>query len=170
MHVVPRPRSLTTLLYTKASVFIVYPDSSISNTCQNTEQGDTIIADETGALCSRDLILPSGCCPDPSEGKDTGTHRFVCDQCNADHCCGIYEHCVSCCLDQRHVALRLQVLKASQSSSRHLSLASTPFEFCASICRTSSRSVVHENTYRDWNSRFCFGLQSLSTVFQSSPN
>lgn len=51
----------------------------------------------TGYICQRDDLLANNCC-------GTTEKRYVCDTCNADGCCVLYEHCVSCCLNPNKVS------------------------------------------------------------------
>jgi hypothetical protein len=79
-----------------------------------------------------------------SWGENT---RFSCSSCDASsRCCSIFEYCVSCCMAPE----RWFELDSLRKRSVHSALRSTddPFEFCKYKCRTSSGSVVHENSYR----------------------
>lgn len=44
------------------------------------------------------------------------------------------------------------VLKNSRGSA---------FDFCRALCRTSSRSVVQQNQYRNSEDKYCFGVDSI---------
>ncbi len=57
----------------------------------------------SGYVCKRNEVLPSGCCDTSIET----TSRYVCTTCLANHCCEVYEHCISCCLDPEKVRERL---------------------------------------------------------------
>jgi len=48
------------------------------------------------------------------------------------------------------------ILRSTHAALRSLS---DPFELCRFKCRTSSGSVVHENSYRSPASKYCFGLE-----------
>lgn len=64
--------------------------------CRNSVQGMVLIVDDRGVLCQRaDLLGASGCC-DPDA---TSASAYNCDTCTDSHCCSVYEHCVSCCLN-----------------------------------------------------------------------
>lgn len=52
----------------------------------------------TGYICQRGDLLTNNCC-------GTVEKRYICDTCNADGCCVLYEHCVSCCLDPDKVSV-----------------------------------------------------------------
>lgn len=74
-------------------------------------QGKSLIVDDKGYVCTRHEVLPNGCCSvnDPKKIKPTSTvpsikkSRFTCETCNSQGCCGVYEYCVSCCLDPKKV-------------------------------------------------------------------
>ncbi|GAA47150.1 UPF0454 protein C12orf49 homolog, partial [Clonorchis sinensis] len=139
--------------------------------CSSTRQSaSSYVVDDTGTYCPRTALLNSGCCPTPvaPDHADTAiiVRRFVCDSCNQtrENCCQIYEHCVSCCMNRQHIHLwREALLQASElPAQRHLLLADGLFQYCQAKCRTSSQSVLHENTYRDAEHRYCFGLYLTS--------
>ncbi|KAF7259742.1 hypothetical protein EG68_02512 [Paragonimus skrjabini miyazakii] len=128
--------------------------------CDYTAQSLDFVVDETGSYCSRSALLPSGCCPESTEFQPdvSVARRYVCDSCNSNLCCGIYEHCVSCCMDKQYIELWREVLMQAfqpSGSQRYLLLAQNLFEFCQSKCRTSSISVLHENSYQDADHREC---------------
>lgn len=118
--------------------------------CNNTVQG-VLLADSHGFLCNRkQLNTTSGCCL-----VHPHSHPFDCGNCDRDtQCCSAYEHCVSCCLgtEQKESAARANDLQLRFS----LSVLSDPFELCKLLCRTSSKSLVHENAYRS-SLKHCFG-------------
>lgn len=68
--------------------------------CRNSEQGIKLIADERGFICARDDLLLTGCCNINADN----THLYNCNSCNEDHCCEIFENCVSCCLNPDNVS------------------------------------------------------------------
>lgn len=72
-----------------------------TETCRNSEQGVKLITDERGFICAREDLLATGCC----NFKADGTHLYQCETCNENHCCEIYENCVSCCLNPDNVCL-----------------------------------------------------------------
>jgi len=51
----------------------------------------------TGYICQRNDLLANNCC-------GTTEQLYMCDTCNSDGCCVLYEHCVSCCLDPKKVS------------------------------------------------------------------
>lgn len=75
------------------------PDNSTIKYCRNSIQGKLKLVDETGLVCPRRIIQPSGCCPDSEE-----SHRPNCKACK-NNCCTVYETCVSCCLKPDNVYL-----------------------------------------------------------------
>ncbi|CAG0892750.1 unnamed protein product [Darwinula stevensoni] len=150
-------------------------------TCRNSVQGRTIIADDRGTLvsrqvsepcdrlvlprvfllprgytCARHEVLPSGCC----NAELATTRRYVCESCGTNHCCAIYEFCISCCLHPSQKSLLQSLLtKGSERQSLLFASVTDHFELCLAKCRTSSTSVQHENLYRDPSATHCFGLQ-----------
>ncbi|VVC34650.1 Hypothetical protein CINCED_3A011227 [Cinara cedri] len=116
-------------------------NSSIPQSCRNTIQGKEYIADDRGYICQRSNLLANNCC-------GITENRYICDTCNVDGCCVLYEHCVSCCLDPNKRKLLQTVLgKASETFRVLFSVINNQFELCLAKCRTSSQSVQHENTY-----------------------
>jgi len=119
-------------------------------TCRNSVQGKALLADDKGYVCPRWARLSNGCC----DAAAPATRRHACEACNAQHCCAVYEHCVSCCMQPSQVALLKAVLLSS--SSRLLSSVQDQFSLCLVKCRTSSQSVHHETLYRD-ALKHCYG-------------
>lgn len=54
-----------------------------------------------GYVCERTAVLPGGCC----DSNAAQTARYSCYSCQENHCCEIYEYCVSCCLQPGKVSL-----------------------------------------------------------------
>nr|ACO11536.1 UPF0454 protein C12orf49 homolog precursor [Caligus rogercresseyi] len=123
-------------------------------TCRHTIQGSLLIADDQGVLCLRKNMLQSGCC----ERNVTGSTLYACSHCNLDMgCCSAYEACVSCCMSPDKRAFLMSVLNEARSLSNILILSvSDQYELCLAKCRTSSRSVHHENTYKNPEYKFCY--------------
>lgn len=116
-------------------------NGSVPQSCRNTVQGKEYIADDRGYICERNDLLANNCC-------NTTEKRYICDTCNADGCCVLYEHCVSCCLDpNKRVLLETVLGKASETFRVLFSVVNNHFELCLVKCRTNSQSVQHENTY-----------------------
>ncbi|XP_003703979.1 SREBP regulating gene protein [Megachile rotundata] len=151
---------------------------TVVHPCRNSVQGKVLIVDERGIVCSRQDILPNGCCnidqKDPTKNEDTSTvtksERYSCKTCNAQGCCAIYEYCVSCCLHPgKQIKGRKDVLlgllrdnhKAhkDQDAVKKRLRNLDRFQVCLAACRTSSASVRHENTYKDPHSKHCYTLQ-----------
>lgn len=57
-----------------------------------------------GFICRRGDLLANNCC-------NMSEKRYICDTCNVDGCCVLYEHCVSCCLDPDKVSIVMVVEK-----------------------------------------------------------
>jgi len=120
-----------------------------STTCRNTLQGNRYVADDKGYICHRkDLNATTGCCT-----TNSNSQRFYCNTCDLEtSCCVLFEICVSCCMGSEKNPLE-EVIRSSPTYS----LVDNDFDLCKIICRTSSKSVVHENAYRsEW--KHCFGI------------
>lgn len=124
--------------------------------CRNSIQGALLIVDERGFVCQRKDLSASGCCHSTGES----THRYKCIDCLSNNCCSIYEHCVSCCLNPKNRKLLEQLLSLDSLTVRNVisKSVSDQFELCLVKCRTSSKSVWHENSYKDKTFKHCFGL------------
>lgn len=145
--------------------------------CKNTLQGKILVSDDRGYTCKRwDLNFQTGCCNKGNSSQSvhlrgsTGksllvfprtqvlplsagssspslSRRFSCASCNlTSGCCSSYEYCVSCCLSPERTPARLALgtPRAHQASAAPFS---SVFEFCTTMCRHNSKSVVHENAY-----------------------
>ncbi|RDD40020.1 UPF0454 protein C12orf49 [Trichoplax sp. H2] len=111
-----------------------------------------------GLICNRSRLLNNGCC-----GKITLKRNFgsACHTCNSNRCCDQYEFCVSCCQYRKEALDLKEIIRNSPDGIQQLlTSAKTRFEFCLIQCRTSSRSVHHENSYRDSTFRFCYGAEA----------
>lgn len=123
--------------------------------CRNSIQGALLIVDERGFVCNRKDLSASGCCHSGGES----TRRYECTDCQSNNCCSIYEHCVSCCLSPDNKNFLEQILKLGSSVPNIISKSvKDQFELCLVKCRTSSKSVWHENSYKDRRFKHCFGL------------
>ncbi|XP_072026615.1 SREBP regulating gene protein-like [Amphiura filiformis] len=123
-------------------------------TCRNSVQGRVLLVDEKGYVCKRNSVLASGCCDSEAEGSK----QHSCDGCLGNGCCGIYEYCVSCCLQpDKEIVLQGVLGKASNTFKLLFQSVADHFELCLTKCRTSSESVQHENTYRDPSAKYCYG-------------
>lgn len=129
-------------------------NASKSLTCRNSIQGKVLITDDKGYVCSRNEILPSGCC----NLESVTTQRYKCETCQSNGCCSIYEYCISCCLNpDKKVILQAILGKASETFGVLFASVTDHFELCLTKCRTSSQSVQHENSYRDPKAKHCYG-------------
>ncbi|GAX77561.1 hypothetical protein CEUSTIGMA_g5005.t1 [Chlamydomonas eustigma] len=111
------------------------------NTCRNTVQGLLSITDSAGFFCPREnLDYKSGCC--------TNGEQYTCKGCSLeDKCCAEYELCVSCCLDPKHDAVALAPKTKRFARNSDSGTWADAWEYCSGLCRTHSRSTVHENAY-----------------------
>lgn len=128
--------------------------SSKPVSCRNSVQGKALIADNKGYVCSRQNVMPNGCCKVESEG----TKHYSCETCHNNGCCSIYEYCISCCLQPDKKEVLQDVLgKAAGTLNLLLTSVTDHFELCLTKCRTSSQSVQHENSYRNPRAKHCYG-------------
>ena len=103
--------------------------------CRNSEQGRNLITDELGYVCRHIDVKPNGCC-NPNRHS---TQRFACTGCQDTGCCGLYEHCISCCLHpDKQPLLRSIRSRAVVSVHTVISAVRDQFELCLAKCRTSS--------------------------------
>nr|CAG4648793.1 EOG090X0AGU [Polyphemus pediculus] len=124
------------------------------SSCRNSVQGKALIADDKGFVCSRQNMMPNGCCKPDTEG----TSHYSCETCHNNGCCSIYEYCISCCLQPDKKEVLQDVLgKAAGSLNLLLTSVTDHFELCLTKCRTSSQSVQHENSYRNPRAKHCYG-------------
>lgn len=125
-------------------------------TCRNTKQGKTYITDDKGYVCKHNYLDPTtGCC------REQGKRPYTCpkEHCNTtSSCCSIYEYCVSCCMDPSPSKEKIrQAVLDSTNDPIILSYRKDVFELCRSVCRTSSKSLVSQNQYRNDEIKHCFG-------------
>lgn len=143
--------------------------------CRNSVQGKGLIVDERGIVCSRHEVLSNGCCTierkQALKNEETSSmgknERYSCKTCNSQGCCTIYEYCVSCCLhpDRQILQMRGRKLGSSrmQKDGGRLRIRNQDyFQICLAVCRTSSLSVQHENTYKDPLAKHCYVPQPNS--------
>ncbi|XP_038209909.1 SREBP regulating gene protein [Zerene cesonia] len=121
--------------------------------CRNSVQGRALIVDDRGYVCQRNDVGKNGCCIADAEE----TSRYSCTSCNANHCCIVYEYCVSCCLDPNKRNM-LQVVLSKLTVEEHVLVHSLAddYELCLTKCRTSSHSVLHENSYKNPGHKHCY--------------
>ncbi|XP_059050663.1 SREBP regulating gene protein [Achroia grisella] len=128
--------------------------------CRNSVQGKQLLVDDRGNVCQRTDVLKNGCCDIDAES----THRYSCESCRENNCCIIYEYCVSCCLDPgKRDMLELVLSKLSAEENVLFRSLTDDYELCLTKCRTSSHSVLHENSYKDPAHKHCFGDESPRT-------
>lgn len=148
---------------------------TLNQPCRNSIQGKVLIVDEHGVVCARHEVLPNGCCsmeqklaPKPEESVSVARReRYSCKTCNSQGCCAIYEYCVSCCLHPAKVKgkkdmveARKDIQKIKEEDTMKVRLRNMDrFQSCLAVCRTSSASVRHENTYKDPHSKHCYTIQ-----------
>ncbi|GAB4820937.1 hypothetical protein N2152v2_007983 [Parachlorella kessleri] len=114
---------------------------------------DTLIrwylADDQGRVCHRDVFdYTTGCC-------DKG-EQHSCQTCEeSDLCCSSYAHCVSCCMGSKHEQDRRLAEVPKGLNKPETGFWTKAFDYCESVCRTTSRSTQHENAYI-LDRRFCF--------------
>ncbi|PRP88169.1 hypothetical protein PROFUN_03992 [Planoprotostelium fungivorum] len=114
-------------------------DVELKNKCTNTIQSRILVVDDNGFRCLRKDLDRNGCCT-------TRHQRFSCEYCDLiNKCCRTYENCVSCCLNPKEPPA-LGSLHLSRYPLQDSDF--TRFERCQMACRTSSLSLLHENTYR----------------------
>lgn len=122
--------------------------------CRNSVQGKQLLVDDRGYVCQRTDVLKNGCCDTDADA----TVRYSCHSCRDNNCCIIYEYCVSCCLDPgKRDMLELVLSKLSAEENVLFRSLTDDYELCLTKCRTSSHSVLHENSYKDPAHKHCFG-------------
>ncbi|KAL4707858.1 hypothetical protein ACJJTC_001804, partial [Scirpophaga incertulas] len=131
-----------------------HKDSNDSIICRNSVQGKLLLVDDKGYICNRNDVMKNGCCNPLSDLS----HRYTCTSCNKHNCCIVYEHCVSCCLEpNKRDLLELVLSKLSTDENILFRTLTDEYELCLTKCRTSSHSVLHENSYKDPEHKHCFG-------------
>merc|ERR1712062_213261 len=132
------------------------------STCRNSVQGKLWIADDQGFICHRSDISSNGCC----DRNSTSSLKYSCNGCtNSTGCCETFEFCVSCCMNPLNKEELMSVLNEASALSNLLLLSvSDQFELCLAKCRTSSRSVQHENLYIDSKMKYCYSKGPVLTT------
>src|SRR5690606_21124583 len=113
----------------------------------------------------------SGCCDMASAAATADSSsfaavalptRFACELCRSDNmCCSSYEACVSCCLSPEHDLQRHNLRQHNSLFAYSRMPEDDSFAFCTYKCRTSSASLLHENTYRS-SMVHCYGMHAPS--------
>jgi len=146
--------------------WILHSSNLTSDTCRNSKQGPFYIADERGYLCQLGDVQANGCC----NRKSNSTEQYSCLSCQVNRCCKIYEHCISCCLQpQKRKILELVLRHAHTVKDALLSEVKDTFELCLHKCRTSSASIRQENTYRNIDYKYCYGMDAPSLTHHIPP-
>jgi hypothetical protein len=128
--------------------------------CRHTVASPHFVTDDSGYICqTSDVVYRSaqsvsrhtGCCSRQAQSSE----RYACTSCDPNlACCIVYENCVSCCMAPKAwretVAARKPTL--DQVDPRDI------FSLCQAMCRSSSSSVAHENSYRH-RRHHCFGAE-----------
>jgi hypothetical protein len=138
-------------------------NTEIYKKCKNTKQSKIWTTDNDGYVCKIEQIEKnSNCCSRPNL-------RFSCSSCNKYGCCLIYEMCVSCCMsnDQERVKLNIKIIICREIQFKinlikeknnyyikklkhYLNIVQQGNNIFINIkrCRTNSKSVIHENSYK----------------------
>jgi len=147
-------------------------ENSNSSVCKNSVQGRTLIADNRGIVCTRKAFdQETGCCSVRNLTQELESHSRACRdatpiECDGkSECCVHFEHCVSCCTLLQEDS-RLELLATSFVGK--FKGTTERFQICQMACRTSSKSVIHENAFRS-NFKHCFG-QSPPPLLAKMPN
>lgn len=138
--------------------------TAVPATCRNSVQGKILIADDKGFICHRQDVMATGCC----NPNSTTAVRYACGECQeVTGCCKVYEHCISCCMDPKKKPVLMNVLdEASRLKNILLLSVADHFELCLAKCRTSSRSVQHENVYINPVDKHCYVKGPQTTTSQ----
>lgn len=135
-------------------------DTNDRRFCRNSVQGKHLLVDDRGYICQRSDLLKNGCCNTEADF----TERYTCESCKDNNCCVVYEYCVSCCLDpNKRNMLELVLSKLSTDKNVLFRSLTDDYELCLTKCRTSSHSVLHENSYKDPAHKYCFGDEPTRT-------
>eukprot|EP01062_Namystynia_karyoxenos_P083266 TRINITY_DN9547_c0_g1_i1.p2 TRINITY_DN9547_c0_g1~~TRINITY_DN9547_c0_g1_i1.p2 ORF type:complete len:230 (+),score=45.68 TRINITY_DN9547_c0_g1_i1:82-771(+) len=136
------------------------PATAAPGLCRSTQQGRELAADDRGGFCVASDIDPStGCCPATAAPHNcTGCVDAPTAAGDDGGCCRTYENCVSCCLRPDHAQENSATLRHRRATQAVFAAVapSDPFHFCTVRCRTSSRSVLHQNRYRS-QYHYCLG-------------
>eukprot|EP00300_Choanocystis_sp_HF-7_P007893 c15568_g1_i2.p1 GENE.c15568_g1_i2~~c15568_g1_i2.p1 ORF type:complete len:193 (+),score=16.70 c15568_g1_i2:42-620(+) len=131
-----------------------------ANPCRNTGIGLDLVTDNHGRTCHPSDLTQDECCnPNlPFSNKPierTSTSLHSCQTCDpATSCCESFPYCVACCMSEPQ---RLSLANSVPDRVVHLyaSLHSV-FDVCQIVCRTNSRSVVFETTFKQPKTRHCY--------------
>lgn len=140
----------------------------------NNRWGRSLTADSKGFLCEFKDIDSNGCC---NEENATNNSCKLCS--NEYECCEIYEHCVSCCIQSLLLNSSLKkkdLIKLLNEWSSNENIKkdvkeiyknniNIPYDWCTIRCRTSSKSIIHQNRYRS-EFKYCYGKKVSPLIIQ----
>eukprot|EP00759_Apiculatamorpha_spiralis_P025563 PhF_6_TR28981/c0_g1_i1/m.42246 len=143
---------------------VISVTSTTSQLCITTPPSPSAVVDSTGTFCHPLLLDPlTQCCrAHATTIPSLSSCTKYCDP--QQHCCKMYEGCVSCCLSSQY----RQLAEKGLQTKRMLSPLYTDmnvgdgsqqkglFMYCQVRCRTSSASVFHQNKYKS-ALHYCFG-------------
>ena len=89
--------------------------SLLNGNCRLSDITPSLICDHFGRVCPVRSLTPDKCCPQSKS-------QYNCTSCREDHCCELYENCVSCCLSPAHKELV------------HASLSFVPYRHVSCTC------------------------------------
>jgi len=138
---------LVQTLFPGYSSFPLVPEQEQQKTCRNAVDREFVV-DEKGRVCKwQSLDYITGCCPDLEPGPQE-TEINNCEQCK-ENCCAIYAYCVSCCLQPgNNFSVNSEDAKSTDK-----------FNYCRTVCRTNSGSVINENQWKS-DLKYCFPNQN----------
>jgi SREBP regulating gene protein len=134
--------------------------------CRHTIASPHFVADDRGYFCQTNSVLfrsahavslHQGCCKRSAKGAQ----RYLCASCDSESaCCGVYEHCVSCCMAPEAARFNRagRLSHGKSERSQELFDVKDTFSICQTVCRSSSSSVTHENAYRH-QQHHCYGAE-----------
>lgn len=121
------------------------------------------MADSGGSVCAWEGTNTSGCCAPDAALQPCAS----CDQ--ASECCTEYEFCVACCQRGERAAGWRDASKLPARLEKHAAVWTDAFDFCRSVCRTNSKSTVHENAYTHALQHHCFGAMAHPSADAPKP-
>lgn len=104
--------------------------------------------------------------------------KTSCELCSSEYeCCEVYEHCVSCCiqnllskssLKKKDLINLLNEWSSNQNIKKDIledykSNINIPYDWCIIKCRTSSNSIIHQNRYRS-KFKYCYGKKGSPLI------
>ncbi|CAF0793539.1 unnamed protein product [Rotaria sordida] len=104
-------------------------DNKFISKCQYFAQGKhSVVVDSKGYLCERRHLEKTNSCCQIQSSSIRGP--YICDSCLlTTHCCSLFEHCISCCLNPDHrIHLQNYIRSRDLKTSLLLSYLSTTFD------------------------------------------